>query len=138
MHASIINSRPVIIIGIHLNFFHLIYKIEIIISILYYKKMQQILNRICVRMSQTSKSAYVRLFNKAFFAVKFPPALTLTDIKYSLAYESGKRIPKPSIHNGQRKLFLSELQFLTQHNEGIAIYVGAAPGNKTGFLASLF
>lgn len=47
---------------------------------------------------------------------------------------------KTVLHWGQRKLFLSELEFLSLYSkEGdIVIYVGSAPGNHTFFLTLLF
>ena len=43
-------------------------------------------------------------------------------------------------HWGQRKLLLSEIEFLTLHAEepGVIIYAGAAPGTHTEYLVSLF
>ena len=51
---------------------------------------------------------------------------------------------KTTIHWGQRKLFLTELQFLThfwdpnQVPEPIVIYAGAAPGRHFPLLSKLF
>ena len=53
---------------------------------------------------------------------------------------------KAGLHVGQRKLFLSELQFLTHLYPKLKktgkthyiVYVGAAPSNKTYYLASFF
>ncbi len=50
---------------------------------------------------------------------------------------------KPIIHNGQLKLFLTELQFMTScmndnHDEMIFIYAGSAPSNKLSYLMELF
>ena len=45
---------------------------------------------------------------------------------------------KLGLHIGQRKLFLSELQFLTANRQKYCIYPGAAPGHKTHFLSVLF
>ena len=47
---------------------------------------------------------------------------------------------KLAAHWGQRKLFLSELYFLTKY-AGLSknvIYAGAAPGKHTKYLATLF
>jgi hypothetical protein len=43
-------------------------------------------------------------------------------------------------HWGQRKLLLSEIEFLTMHSKenDTVVYAGAAPGTHTEFLASLF
>jgi hypothetical protein len=47
---------------------------------------------------------------------------------------------KPVVHWGQRKLFVSELQFLTAfaHAASVVVYVGAAPGTHIPYLADLF
>lgn len=71
------------------------------------------------------------------------PLVTLKDIKGRLRYVESRDLPKTSVHIGQRKLFLGELQFLTQitqENKGdiIVVYAGAAPSNHTGYLAGLF
>lgn len=51
--------------------------------------------------------------------------------------------PSTLLHWGQRKLFLSELQFLTEwapdlHLKGCVVYAGASPGTHVSMLASLF
>lgn len=46
---------------------------------------------------------------------------------------------KPQVHIGQRKLFLTELQFLSKNkNNPYCIYAGSAPSNKTHYLSTLF
>ena len=52
---------------------------------------------------------------------------------------------KPGIHLGQRKLFLSELQYLTNvwphlidNKINYVVYAGAAPATHTHFLAKFF
>jgi hypothetical protein len=47
---------------------------------------------------------------------------------------------KTVIHWGQRKLLLSEVEFLTLygHLSSVVVYAGAAPGTHTGYLARLF
>lgn len=76
-----------------------------------------------------------------------PPIVTLDDIPRSLPYTPDAKIFKPTAHIGQRKLFLTELQFLTDElrpehqtrdSNPIVVYAGAAPSNHTGYLASLF
>lgn len=70
------------------------------------------------------------------------PEILLEDIKDSLEYKGGGRLYGYSIHLGQRKLFLTELQFLTKHTNpekvSIVVYAGAAPNNKGQYLADLF
>lgn len=47
---------------------------------------------------------------------------------------------KTVIHWGQRKLLMSEIEFLTDYSEkgDVVLYAGAAPGTHTNFLADLF
>eukprot|EP00961_Rhodomonas_salina_P002887 39493-Rhodomonas_salina.1 len=47
---------------------------------------------------------------------------------------------KTVVHWGQRKLLLSELEFLTAHGAAGAtvVYAGAAPGTHTRYLLELF
>lgn len=47
---------------------------------------------------------------------------------------------KSTVHWGQRKLLLSEIEFLTLYSEpGITVvYAGAAPGTHIGYLSRLF
>lgn len=68
-----------------------------------------------------------------------PTIYEYADIKYRLQYGSDKRVPHNK-HNGQLKLFLTELQFLTHYAKGttLLIYAGAAPSNKMPMLAELF
>lgn len=71
------------------------------------------------------------------------------DIKFSriltpdaprLKYRRRTGEDKTVIHWGQRKLFLSELEFLTIHAVpgAIVVYAGAAPGTHTRYLIELF
>lgn len=68
--------------------------------------------------------------------------ITLDDIKHNLKYSSKNAPMKRGDHNGQRKLLLTEVQFLTtvqlDYTVKYCIYAGAAPGNKTHFLSRLF
>jgi hypothetical protein len=72
-----------------------------------------------------------------------PPYVTIDDISERLPYEDKKPIFRTSIHHGQRKLFLNELQFLTKYLESrydksYVIYAGAAPCNHIYLLHRLF
>lgn len=64
------------------------------------------------------------------------------DIPHKLKYIPGYHLDKFVLHIGQRKLFLSELQFLTRINKpgenATVVYAGAAPGNHTWFLSKFF
>jgi hypothetical protein len=69
---------------------------------------------------------------------KHKPVIKFNDIKHTLPYEYEKKSLNMGLHIGQRKLLLSEIQFLTKHDADYCIYVGAAPSNKTHFLSNLF
>lgn len=67
---------------------------------------------------------------------------TLDDIKKSMSYKEkslkGYKYNKYSVHIGQRKLMLNEIQFLTKYKSKYCVYAGVAPGNKTYYLSTLF
>ena len=67
-----------------------------------------------------------------------PPQVTVDDIKHRLPYEENAKTLKPQYHIGQRKLLLSEVQFLTKYKMRYCIYAGSAPGHKTHLLSSMF
>lgn len=62
------------------------------------------------------------------------------DLTKKAEYQSTKTIPRYSAHIGQLKLFLAEIQFLTQKaaKGDIVIYIGSAPANKIQFVSELF
>jgi Poly A polymerase regulatory subunit len=65
------------------------------------------------------------------------------DIRHRLKYRSGSGLVKHNIHVGQVKLFLTELQFLTEQlesyeAEAIMIYAGSAPCHHMAYLCGLF
>jgi hypothetical protein len=67
----------------------------------------------------------------------------LSDIEHRLPYMPSRNIPKTTTHNGQIKLFLTELMYMTQclptkDSEAIFIYAGSSPSNKLPYLAGLF
>jgi len=67
------------------------------------------------------------------------PYLTINDIPGSIPYVKDIKV-KHTFHNGQRKLFLSEVEFLTVYHKKIKyfIYAGSAPGWKNFYLSLLF
>jgi SAM-dependent methyltransferase len=80
-----------------------------------------------------NKKRFKELFTKRTGVIE-----TIEDIPYTLKYEHSNII-KGSTHNGQRKLLLTEIQFMAKTpGVDICIYAGASPGNKTHFLSSLF
>jgi len=72
-----------------------------------------------------------------------PPQITYDDLKGRQQYVSDWGI-KPGIHIGQRKLHLSEIEYLTnvlpadRTQMQYVVYAGAAPSNHTNYLAGLF
>lgn len=72
-----------------------------------------------------------------------PTILTYDEINRSIPYRRAKELYSLKHHNGQLKLFLSEVQFLTNmcdyiNEEVFVIYAGSAPGNKNIYLSQLF
>lgn len=65
---------------------------------------------------------------------------TIDDIKYKMEYvPSSGNVMKLGHHIGQRKLFLSEVQFLTKlKHVKYCIYAGAAPKHTALYLSQLF
>ena len=77
------------------------------------------------------------------FKADYPPERTL-DIDdpniYSYPYSKKNVCATTGVHMGQRKLFLSEMEFLTKYAKkgDLVVYVGAAEGFNTPFLIDLF
>ncbi len=69
-----------------------------------------------------------------------PPAIVIGDIKTTATYDENKNPSLTSIHIGQRKLLMNEIQFMSEIDDErpLIVYAGAAPGNKTGYLSKLF
>jgi len=77
-----------------------------------------------------------------------PARITLDDIPYSEEYKelnnpSSYRVDVNQFHNGQLKLFLTEIQNLTEnldsHTEkALVIYAGSSPSNKALFVSEMF
>lgn len=72
-----------------------------------------------------------------------PTIMTFKEINKTLPYRPFKDAFSTTCHYGQLKLFLSEVQFLTNmcvniNEEAYVIYAGSAPGNKNLYLAELF
>lgn len=105
--------------------------------------MQQLIDRLTAHLDKKLKAEFAQYFPQVYSAINLPVVVTLDDIKNKLHYVDGVRIFRTSTHIGQRKLFLSELQFLTGTTQSgqqsmICVYAGAAPSNHTGYLSSLF
>ena len=69
-----------------------------------------------------------------------PPVINLSDIPKSLTYRKGCKYPKTLNANGQRKLCLELIQFLTVMEKSLdtILYVGSAPGQMHGYVSLLF
>jgi len=88
-----------------------------------------------------TKEEYTNAFTKVYNSDEKPPIVAYSDIDGQLKYTESQEIYTGAFHNGQRKLFLNELQFLTgisAKKNSVVVYAGAAPSNKGAFLASLF
>ena len=93
------------------------------------------------KLSLESQEKFNNYFQPYYSLNKLKATMTLDDINQSIKYVNN-HIPNINVHMGQRKLFLSELQFLVDNAystvSSVVVYAGAAPGNHTKFLASLF
>lgn len=71
---------------------------------------------------------------------KSPFSLTLLPENKRLPYRRRLFDVKPVVHWGQLKLFLSELQFLSEHGHfsDTIVYAGAAPGTHIKYLSEMF
>jgi hypothetical protein len=78
-----------------------------------------------------------------------PPTLTFNSIPGSIKYTDDETqfskfiyLVRKTMHIGQRKLFISELQFLSNHlqpnEDATIVYAGAAPSCKIWILMQLF
>lgn len=85
-----------------------------------------------------NKYPYLDIFVKNFKGDSRPIETVDQITCKDLPYIKNSEIIKPSTHIGQRKLFLSEMQFLTKHPKNICVYAGSSPGHKTHFLSTLF
>jgi hypothetical protein len=83
---------------------------------------------------------------RALAALDRPPAVNIDQLEGSITYSQRNslrsRIPL-SVHNGQRKLFLNKLQFLTDHLEKrdqdvLVVYAGSAPSEPASLFLKLF
>lgn len=88
----------------------------------------------------------IELFSAPEYATFYksaPTAITLADIPAREPYVTGDSILKINLHNGQLKLFLTELQFLTRvladrTSATFVVYAGSSPSHKMAYLSSLF
>lgn len=70
-----------------------------------------------------------------------PPIITYDDISGSTPYVAPDVKERLNQHIGQRKLFVSEIQFITKYvgltEPSLVVYAGGAPSNKAALLAEL-
>lgn len=93
----------------------------------------------------TSKMLETTLSNEKTmpFLEACPTLMTYDEIKRTKEYRRVIDRACSTVHNGQLKLFLTEVQFLSNYCEDIneevyVIYAGSAPGNKNIYLSELF
>ena len=103
---------------------------------------QEIIRILTSKMQPTLKHIYTTELIKSLQTPPTKACLTFSDIPGRLPYQQGTQIVKTSAHIGQRKLFISELRFLTEFasltTETIVVYAGAAPGTHIPYLSYLF
>jgi hypothetical protein len=88
-------------------------------------------------MKDVDRLTYSNLF-LSDIKKNYKPIVTFNQIEHSLPYESSRHSIKMGDHIGQRKLLLSEVQFLVKNTSKYIVYAGSAPGNKTLYLSMLF
>ena len=79
---------------------------------------------------------FVDLFKESIALTNQPPTVFLKDITKSYNYIENTCIVKRLNGNGQRKLCLEQIQFLTKYKDqtDILLYTGSAPGNMSGYV----
>jgi hypothetical protein len=100
------------------------------------------INKLAKNADLETKNEYIDNFCEVI-KKRYKAVDTLDKIKNEFRYKPSLKLFKPSLHIGQRKLFLSELQFLTNTLKrydvsGYVIYVGAAPSNHLYRLFTYF
>lgn len=96
----------------------------------------------CLAARLEDKQSYIQKFNEAILCKNADPRIGFQNMHGVLKFEPHTRHMRPSIHLGQRKLFLNELKFLSEHNllleDTWVIYAGSAPGQHIPSLYRLF
>lgn len=104
--------------------------------------MNGLIDTLTSSMTAEAKAQYKKMFIETYLKWNLPVIETIDDIKKVMPYQGNAHIFKPSVHIGQRKLFLNEMQFFADHLKAtdtcVCVYAGAAPSNHTGLLADLF
>ncbi len=98
----------------------------------------------CRKAKPALAREYTDKFNAALAAptVARPP-ITLADVDGTLAYQGKTNMFRPSMHIGQRKLAIEEIQFIVEAlkvNPALkyVVYAGAAPSVHMGYVSALF
>lgn len=103
---------------------------------------KELAEALTIKMDPAAAKMYQEEFIESFNGPKQPPVVTLQDIGHGLPYSQNTAVFKPTVHIGQRKLHLSEVQFFADHvpadEAAICVYAGAAPSNHTGMLSRMF
>lgn len=92
-------------------------------------------------MMETEKEPLHLDYEEDPFGIDSPFFYKLSQLKNRIGYVESKKIKsRKSIHLGQFKLFFSELIFLTKYHQpgAVVLYVGAACGYHTAYMADLF
>lgn len=105
--------------------------------------LDNIINKLTKYISDSrTRKEYIEYFKAGLASKNVKPIVTIDDIDKQLYYSAATHTFRPNAHIGQRKLFLTEIQFFTnkvKESDNIyCIYAGAAPSNHTGYLAALF
>jgi len=98
----------------------------------------------CRKTKPVLAREYAEKFNRAIAAptAALPP-ITMADLDDSLVYQGKTNMYRPSLHIGQRKLAVEEVQFIVEAlkiNPALkyVVYAGAAPSVHMGYVAALF
>lgn len=100
----------------------------------------------CAEYTAAARTQYSKVYAGSSEFVARPPVPLIKefkDITRRAVYMRHAAEDSVNVHNGQLKLFLTELQFLTlclkiHDAEGTVVYAGSAPSNKISYLARLF
>lgn len=80
----------------------------------------------------------LKSFIKKYSKTEYKPCIVVDDIPDVIPYSTGLALPRNGIHLGQRKLGLSEIQFLTEHPCAYVVYAGSSPSQKIYYISRLF
>jgi hypothetical protein len=93
------------------------------------------------------KEQWLKIWNELTFqdnkVIVHKPSVLFEDLKHRIPYKENQQVITANLHNGQLKLFLSEIQFLTKCMESytkpqVVVYAGAAPNMRALFAMQYF